>query len=195
MYRLFEQAIPSSVCDIIVSEGKALETKVAQLREESGEDHVDEAARKTRVAFWNASYWINGLLHHHIHLANSEIWHYHISDTQGVQFGIYGSGGTYNWHKDEFDQPFGKEGGEAWCGQARKLSAVVNLTDPNDYRGGELRFKDTYGDEVNDPTFQEKLKQKGSLVVFPATIVHTVTPVESGERCSLVSWMLGKPFV
>ena len=194
IFRLFESAIPESVCDIVVREGKALQAKDAAVRKSSGEDEVKEQARKTRVAFWQANHWVNGLLEQHILMANREIWNYHVSITQGVQFGIYGVGDKYDWHKDEFDKPYGDQAAPAWRGQARKVSAVLNLTDPSEYTGGQLKFKNLHGQEIGGDDFDARLKKKGSLIVFPAYVLHTVVPVESGERCSLASWMLGEPF-
>lgn len=194
IFRLFEAAIPEDVCDIIVREGKSLKIKDAQVREADGADVIKEGARKTQVAFWQANHWVNGLLEHHIQMANRELWNYHLSITQGVQFGIYGPGGKYEWHKDEFDKPFGEKATPAWRGQARKVSAVLNLTSPDEYTGGRLKFKNLHGQEVGGPDFDARLEKKGSLIVFPAYVLHTVVPVETGERCSLASWMLGDPF-
>ena len=194
VYKLYEQIIPASVCDIIVAEGKALQSKTAALHQEGGGEFVNEETRKTKIAFWYPDHWINSFMYHYISLANSEVWNYHISITQGVQFGMYGPGGTYDWHKDEFDLPFAEDSAEIWHGQARKLSAVINLSDPSEYTGGELLFRDTMGIEVSDTEFKQKLAKKGSLVVFPASVLHTVMPVIEGQRCSVVSWMLGDPF-
>ncbi|MFZ0485563.1 MAG: 2OG-Fe(II) oxygenase [Arenicellales bacterium] len=74
------------------------------------------------------------------------------------------------------------------------LPAVVNLSDPAEYDGGKLLFKDTYGKEVEDAHMLAAIRQRGSVVVFPAYTPHTVTPVTRGVRYSLVSWILGPPF-
>ena len=194
LFRLFEAVIPERVCDVIVEQGRQLKQQTAAVREADGSDVVKQEARKTKIAFWYANHWVNGLMEHHIRLANAEIWNYHISITQGIQFGIYGPGDNYDWHKDEFDKPFGEQAALAWRGQARKVSAVLNLTDPSEYSGGQLKFKNAYGQEMGGAEFDRRLARKGSIVVFPAYVLHTVVPVESGERCSLASWMLGEPF-
>ena len=194
IFRLFEAVIPEAVCDLIIAEGKQLQSKDAAVREASGTDVVKEGARKTQVAFWQANHWVNGLMEQHIRIANKELWNYHLSITQGVQFGMYGPGDKYDWHKDEFDKPFGDKAAPAWRGQARKVSAVLNLSSPDDYTGGELKFKNTHGQIIGGPEFNARLEKKGSLIVFPAYVLHTVIPVETGERCSLASWMLGDPF-
>lgn len=195
LFRLFEQVIPEAVCDIIINEGKALETRNAEIREMGKKGEVKEGERKTQVAFWEVNHWTTGLMEHYIRVANRELWNYHISISQGVQFGVYGPGDNYAWHKDEFDKPFADDAPPAWRGQARKVSAVLNLSDPAGYTGGQLKFKNLFGQEVGGDEFAQRIVKKGSLIVFPAYVLHTVIPVESGERCSLVNWMLGNPFL
>jgi PKHD-type hydroxylase len=114
--------------------------------------------------------------------------------SQGVQLGRYENGGTYDWHKDEFDLPFGDEAPPPWQGLSRKISVVANLSDPADYEGGQLLFKDTFGREIVDDAEHSRISARGSVVVFPAYIVHTVRPVTRGTRYSLASWIIGPPF-
>ncbi|HSH42517.1 MAG TPA: 2OG-Fe(II) oxygenase [Arenicellales bacterium] len=192
--RFWESELPADLCELILAEARQRETTQAGLRPDAGEDYVDESIRRTGIFFWDPGHWISGLTMHYARLANAEIWNYTLSVSQGVQFGRYGEGGTYDWHKDEFDQPFGDEAPEIWRGQSRKLSVAVNLSPPDDYEGGELLFKDTWGQPVEDAETMGKIRQQGSVVVFPSYIVHTVTPVTRGTRCSLVSWILGPPF-
>ncbi len=55
------------------------------------------------------------------------------------------------------------------------LSATLFLTDANDYDGGELTIADTFGNH------SIKLNA-GSLVLYPSSSVHAVTPVTRGTR-------------
>jgi len=55
------------------------------------------------------------------------------------------------------------------------VSATLFLSAPEDYDGGELVIEDTFG------THGVKLKA-GSLVVYPSSSIHQVTPVTRGER-------------
>jgi PKHD-type hydroxylase len=69
----------------------------------------------------------------------------------------------------------------------RKLSISIQLTNPNNYEGGELKLFDDKAGTVVD-------KSQGTLIIFPSFILHQVTPVVKGERNSLVAWVTGKNF-
>ena len=69
----------------------------------------------------------------------------------------------------------------------RKLSVSVQLTDPKEYKGGELMLY-----PAEEPYLMKK--EQGSLSLFPSYVLHEVTPVTKGERNSLVTWVTGKPF-
>ncbi len=193
--KLWDSALPAQLCELIISEGQIQPFEEAKLHPDHGKEYTDKIIRNTDISFWGNDHWISGLTMHYAQLANDQVWEYKLSISQGVQFGQYDIGGNYDWHKDEFDQPFGKESPEEWQGQSRKLSVSVNLSDSNDYDGGDLMFKDTYGVVIEDQVMGEKMRQQGSVIVFPSYIVHTVTPVTRGRRYSLVSWVIGPKFV
>ena len=92
----------------------------------------------------------------------------------------------YNDKKDE--QRFGK---------VRKLSMTCSLTNPNDYKGGELEFDFRNQDKCGKKFFRKctEILSKGSIVVFPSFVWHRVNPITKGTRYSLVTWNLGRPFV
>lgn len=60
------------------------------------------------------------------------------------------------------------------------VSATLFLNEPDEYEGGELVVQDVFGDQ------RIKLKA-GSIVIYPSSSVHAVTPVTGGER--LASFM------
>lgn len=62
------------------------------------------------------------------------------------------------------------------------LSATLFLNDPDSYAGGELTVEDTYG------THAVKLAA-GDLILYPASSLHHVTPVTSGERVASFFWV------
>jgi PKHD-type hydroxylase len=68
----------------------------------------------------------------------------------------------------------------------RKLAFSVLLTDPAQFRGGDL--------VISGRPF-EPARVQGVLTVFPSFIAHRVAPIEEGERQVIVGWVLGPTFV
>lgn len=62
------------------------------------------------------------------------------------------------------------------------LSATLFLSDPSSYEGGELQIEDTFGNHAF------KL-DAGSLVLYPSSSIHKVTPVTQGERLASFLFM------
>lgn len=96
-----------------------------------------------------------------------------------MQFTIYdgSSNGHYEWHIDA--------GIEDEC--PRKMSLVLQLSDPSEYEGGELQI-------MTSKTPVSVDKKKGLVVAFPSYQLHRVTPVTSGVRKTLVVWVTGPSF-
>ena len=84
--------------------------------------------------------------------------------------------GFYDWHIDVTPTK-----------SRRKLSIVVQLSDPSEYDGGELQIQTGLLEPVTIG------KTKGLAVVFPTYLLHRVTPVTRGVRRSLVCWIDGPP--
>ena len=84
--------------------------------------------------------------------------------------------GMYTWHQD-----FGA------AGISRKLSLVLQLSDPSEYEGGELQI-------LTRKKATSIKKKRGLITVFPAWTLHQVTPVTKGTRQTLVAWISGPAF-
>ena len=69
----------------------------------------------------------------------------------------------------------------------RKLSVVVQLSNSNNYSGGQLEFKETEA--------PSQFSTQGSIIVFPSYLQHRVTEVTEGVRYSLVCWAEGPRWV
>lgn len=83
----------------------------------------------------------------------------------------------YTWHMDTGPS----------IGPPRKLSMVLQLSDPSEYEGGDLEIM----------TGLQPIpvrKQKGIIHAFPSYILHRVTPVTKGIRRTLVVWVSGPRF-
>lgn len=109
--------------------------------------------------------------------ANKIMWKFDLSHIrEPIQYTEYYPGGQYDWHMD--------------CGigiqNQRKVSVTVQLSDPNDYEGGDLQFN--LGPILPSP------RLKGSAVIFPSFFLHRVTPITKGVRKSFVLWVGGEPY-
>ena len=100
--------------------------------------------------------------------------------TEPAQFTEYPKGGFYDWHIDL--NPFGQTGEHP----IRKISMTCLLSDPSEFKGGDLAFEDHGNSKVT-------LKQ-GQAVFFASFMRHRVEPVKKGIRRSLVMWFGGPPF-
>ena len=99
--------------------------------------------------------------------------------TEPAQFTEYPKGGFYDWHMDL--NAFGQTGQHP----IRKISMTCLLSDPSEFKGGDLAFDDN----------KSKIKlQQGQAVFFASFMKHRVEPVKKGIRRSLVMWFGGTPF-
>ena len=142
----------------------------------------NKSYRSTKVSFLHEAdenMWIYERLAHVVSSLNRDYYRFDLNGiAEGIQFGNYTDEeqGHYDWHVDR-----GRDG------VVRKLSVILQLTDPAEYEGGELLLK-TSADEIR---VQKKL---GLITVFPSWTLHKVTPVTKGSRQSMVAWVTGQPF-
>jgi PKHD-type hydroxylase len=146
----------------------------------TGKDISDE--RKSRIKWCpqNSEWaWVYKKLHDVIKEANDAMWKFDLSAmNEPIQYTeYYGTQeGGYEWHMD--------------CGDGlpsqRKISVTVQLSDPDEYEGGDLEFN--IGQK-----FVGQRKQ-GAAIIFPSFFLHRVTPVTKGIRKSFVLWVGGEPY-
>ena len=108
---------------------------------------------------------------------NDEVYKFDISNPvtcESIQFTKYNKGDHYKTHMD-------------WDGggllDTRKISFSINLTSPDDYRGGSL--------EVNDEIAP---RTRGWIHIFPSFLHHQAHTVMKGTRFSFLGCIAGPPF-
>tara|TARA_R110000796_G_scaffold138332_2_gene254436 strand:+ start:213 stop:800 length:588 start_codon:yes stop_codon:yes gene_type:complete len=124
--------------------------------------------------------WVYERLAHVVASLNSQFYRFDLSGFgEAIQLTNYSEEqkGMYGWHQDF--------GGSRVV--SRKLSLVLQLTDPAEYEGGNLQIL-TNGEPQN------LRKERGMIIAFPSYTLHQVTPVTSGNRQSLVTWVSGPAF-
>ena len=163
-------------------------------------DVLDTQKRSSRNAWVPTTWWLGGLMWHYYKRANDEVFKYDLDhiDGESMQYTQYGVGEFYNWHNDAgiscaykpvsvgnrsdgLASDFLNENIEL----VRKLSFVVQLSDPEDYEGGNLQLLDEAGKSYFAP------RQRGTVIVFDSRTQHRVLKVTKGLRKSLVGWVVG----
>ena len=207
-YYYFQSAIPPRICDLIVQYGKAEKQREQQaitggygrdrnLQKNPLTDSEINDIKKKRDSniVWMNDRWIYKEIQPYIHQANINAgWNFEWDYSESCQFTKYKLNQYYDWHCDSWDKPYVEPGPTQ--GKIRKLSVTVTLSDPKNYKGGELEFDFRNLDPDKKPNVHKckEILPKGSLVVFPSFVWHRVCPVKSGERNRLVIWNLGWPF-
>ena len=116
-----------------------------------------------------------------VRVANRDVFDFDITDfAESPQVARYGAEreGHFGWHSDI---------GEGRLAERRKLTIVVQLSEPDSYSGGDLEVMPGANTIGADRT-------RGAATLFPAFTLHRVTPVTAGERHSLTVWCHGAPF-
>ena len=188
-HELHPEVFDPEECARIIEIGAALPTDEGGIE---GDDGLlqDDSLRTAEIA-WIAhgpdTRWIHERLQQVCDDAN-ERYGFELSGfDEELQFTTYGRPGAfYTWHQDGLDGPVAH----------RKLSLVVQLSEPADYDGADLELfqvgEDYDVDELE--LFRATARALGTVVVFPAFEYHRVTPLVRGVRHSLVSWVSGPPF-
>ena len=209
-YYYFQSAIPPRICDLIVQYGKAEKQREQQaitggygrdrnLQKNPLTDNEINDIKKKRDSniVWMNDRWIYKEIQPYVHQANRNAgWNFQWDFSESCQFTKYEKGQFYDWHCDGWDRPYQRQEEDPSNGKIRKLSVTVSLSDPKDYKGGELEFDFRNQDPDKKPNIRKctEILPKGSLVVFPGFVWHRVCPVKKGSRYSLVIWNLGWPY-
>ena len=167
--------LDKAFCDYVLSNQNWDNAEEAKVRESAA---VDPSVRISQVLWEQYTSPITAVAFHYIYMANKHAgWNFEIEYPQQVQIGRYAKDGHYSWHVDSQipdEQNF-----------QRKLSCSILLNDASEYEGGDLEIKNVSA---------EPPKTRGSVIVFPSTLEHRVTPVTSGIRYSAVCWVMGAAF-
>jgi len=203
-YWYFQSAIPEHICDDIVRYGHQMQDEMAVTggygdpKRLNKNQLKDLKKKRNSDIVWMSDRWIYNEIQPYIRSANVQAgWNFEWDFSESCQFTKYTKGQFYDWHCDSWNKPYIRENSNAPDhGKIRKLSVTVTLSDPKDYKGGELEF-DFRQNDPDKPNKKIKCKEilpKGSLIVFPSFVWHRVCPVRKGEINSLVIWNLGYPF-
>lgn len=168
-------AFDAEACERILALGGAMHVGTIgpkQLGNDHRDSHIDWLAMN------DENRWLYDRLRPVLKEANRRFFKMKLSGfTEALQLTEYAEGQYYDWHIDFGPGP----------SSIRKLSFVVQLSDPESYEGGDLQIMNS-----RDP--QPMPRDRGVIVMFPSFVLHRVAAVTRGVRRSLVGWIGGPPF-
>lgn len=179
-WQMYKSALSKEMCETIISNFSKLEAFDGTTFAASTGNVAVANNRKSKVRWVHNEPHLVELLLHFVHEANDRAFNVDIyHEMSEMQFTEYQAsyGGKYDWHHDV-----------NWVNDKnydRKLSMVVQLSEPDAYEGGTFEFN-----EVENPIAEDWMQQ-GSILIFPSYLRHRVTEVTKGVRYSLVSWVRG----
>jgi len=114
---------------------------------------------------------------------NNDWFGFNVTRLPPLQFTEYDADylGEYKSHQDVF-----------WLNPTpyhRKISLVLQLSDPNEYVGGDLVLEN-----VDESPPADLIRQQGTYIAFPSFVYHKATTVTHGKRYSLIGWFEGPKF-
>jgi len=191
--------IPDDVVDIIEKDlSENFESSMADSKLHG--DQLNKEKRNSQNAWIPTTHWVAGFLWHYVQRANRENFLYDLRNIDGetLQFTRYETGQFYKWHNDAglsgqykpqsignrtdgLAQDFLNENIEL----VRKLSFAFQLSNPEDYEGGNLQLLDESGNSYFAP------RKRGTLILFDSRTPHRVLKVTKGVRKSIVGWVVG----
>lgn len=148
-----------------------------------GADRLDSDYRSSKVAWFrygSDTEWLFDRVAYIVGSLNAQFYGFDLHGLcEDLQFTEYyaSENGHYDWHQDSGPN----------TASPRKMSIVIQLSDPADYEGGDLQIL-----SARDPVNVDK--KLGLAAVFPSFMLHRVTPVTKGTRRSLVAWIAGPKF-
>lgn len=161
---------------------------------------LDKQVRNSKNCWKPTSHWLGGFLWHYVERANRENFLYDLRciDNESLQYTQYKEGEFYTWHTDSNvnEQYKPSSSGNHSLGRAedfvsenseliRKLSFVLQLSDPSDYKGGNLQLLKDNGESYIAP------RKRGTIIFFDSRTPHRVLKVTKGVRKSIVGWTVG----
>ena len=190
-YQIFTKALNDDFCDHIINTGMLYPAQngvIGSVDVSTGENmsQSNTNVRNSTIRWIDvyAHREINLILNDYVNAVNSKLFGFDVSyGFDSLQFTEYDGNGEqkqfYNWHMDcLYDNAIAD----------RKISVVVQLSDPEAYEGGAFEIDDV---ARPFPIDISRFAPRGSILVFPSYIKHRVLPVTKGIRRSLVTWYNG----
>lgn len=164
-------------CEMLRQDAEVIGMKRAPVLSKDGATRTVSRTRTCSscwIPFAKHYEWIYNVMREITEGINAEQWRFDIQGIQQLQILRYRPLQKFSWHYDTYTS-------EA---PVRKLTAVVNLSAPEEYIGGGLQAK---ADMVNT----QFIREQGAGCWFPSYIEHRARAPIWGTRWVLVAWFTG----
>ena len=183
-YWIWSGILSDELCDSIILESDKLLFGEG-VTGYGGNSSFDVNVRNTNVSFFDRFHWIEGVCLNYASCANINAgWNFELTYPQNVQYAKYFPDQHYTPHTDDTIRKNQNE--------MRKLSVAIQISDPNDYDGGDFVIQTPHN--CNEFSIINEFRPRGSVIVFPSVITHGIMPVTRGVRHSIVCWVVGPSF-
>jgi PKHD-type hydroxylase len=179
----FKSYFDKKTCEEIINNALTIEPQDGYLGEGT-DGRTDFSTRRSKVRFIQANDWrfsnlFNELWKTQIS-ANRDFFNVHVTNLDYIQFAEYDESyrGEYKTHHDVF-----------WVNSTsthRKLSCVIQLSDPNSYVGGDFELVN-----ISSIPPADDIRLQGTVIYFPSLFFHKANPVIRGKRYSIAAWFEG----
>ena len=148
------------------------DVQIEQLRLYTQSEYSGLHRRGSKDINTNASFYTCQVhpLDHEIYNILDPIWSIYKHELQFIEpyeIKSYVEGDLFSYHNDTYlnlDEQV-----------ARKLNLIIQLSDENEYEGGDLLINE-----------YECSRKKGTAIIFPSNLYHCVTMITKGTRYSLI---------
>lgn len=175
-YKIFSKDECNQICKFFDNCGLAKGSVV------NNSNKDPEYYRKSMISFHSPAketVWIFNKINKLFEHANQDFFRFDLLGYDRIQYTTYDQTSHYNWHVDTIrkQSAFGH----------RKLSMSILLSE--DFTGGDFLINLGNQDDAHNTNLA-----LGSAIIFPSYLPHSVTPVASGVRKSIVAWACGPQF-
>ena len=176
----FDDVITKAQCKSLIDTGISNGLTDAKIGDQTRPDYYNADVRNCQLANipFKQLLWLQDLLSEGLAEINFNNYNFDLVGFSDLQLIEYNKGTYFKRHLDNF---------LGTPEYQRKLTFIIQLTDPDEYVGGDLVVY-THQDE------ERMTRKQGSLIVFPSYTMHEVTEVLSGTRHSIIGWVLGPDF-
>lgn len=177
-YWIYDKKIPEAICDLIIQDLKNHKCSYGSIGEKN---NIDLKYRFVKSVTVPSDHWALGILLYFGFDANTTNFQYYVNRLDFTTFLTYEKGMFYLPHIDVSPHTNDPTSG-------RKLTVILQLSDENDYKGGDIILYDGNLKPKKMP------RDKGTIIVFNSSLIHSVSKITNGTRHSLCGWIMGPPF-